>query len=77
MSGLAAVALALLAGLYTGWAARGDEGELPHELDRVSWHDRMAAEAAAHREWSRAAGESEAEDESAVQAEPGEGGEDR
>jgi len=60
VSALLAVALALLAGLYACLALlRGGDDELPHELDRALLEGRLTAEAAAHWDWSRAAGELE------------------
>lgn len=61
MTGLAAIGLALLAGLYVGLPALREVTErLADELDPQLLPAQLEAEAAAHRAWSRAAGELEA-----------------
>jgi hypothetical protein len=63
MSAIAAIALALLAGLYVGVSdVREVSQELPDELDARQLGSQMEAEAAAHLAWSRAAGELRAEE---------------
>lgn len=60
MSALAAIALALLAGVYVGVLALREVNEqLADELDPQLLRAQLEAEAAAHRAWSRAAGELE------------------